>query len=184
MQKFRIVTRLLCWDDEAFYLEQRFVGERGFVHAIAVAKQTVVSNSKAVQASVPAVLKLAGLADAVRYAPGCCCLWFCAPFAFLSLFRCLFFCLWVPMCVLQPAGAGGCGTLDGCRQHFERRAAQGSRTWQEGVGGGTWCKTRVCMSVIYFWTYFGVSLLYCLLNRNSVIQIRCQNAWGSSGSLQ
>jgi hypothetical protein len=40
----------LAWDDNSFYLEQRFIGRRGFVHAIAIAKQTLVGGGSPQQA--------------------------------------------------------------------------------------------------------------------------------------
>ena len=39
-------TRVLAWDESAFYLEQRFVKEDGFVHAIVLTKNTVIQENK------------------------------------------------------------------------------------------------------------------------------------------
>lgn len=63
LQPYTISTRLLCWDDTSFYLEQRFVGKRGFVHAIAIAKQTLVGRD----ATVDKVLKILGHEGELRY---------------------------------------------------------------------------------------------------------------------
>ncbi|ELR18394.1 Mesenchymal stem cell protein DSCD75 family protein [Acanthamoeba castellanii str. Neff] len=45
-QTFSVRTKLLCWDDKAFYVEQQFVS-KGFVHCIALIKQVVVGTSPA-----------------------------------------------------------------------------------------------------------------------------------------
>ena len=44
-QLFTLTTRLVYWNDNAFYLEQRFTGRDGFVHAIAFVKMVVRSES-------------------------------------------------------------------------------------------------------------------------------------------
>jgi len=45
-QKMILRTRVLAWDESAFYLEQRFVKEDGFVHAIVLTKNTVIQENK------------------------------------------------------------------------------------------------------------------------------------------
>ena len=70
---------MLCWDESAFYLEQRFVSQRGFVHAIAIAKQSIVGGG------TPAtVLQLVGLGEMKSPAVPddgvcalCCCVLLC-----------------------------------------------------------------------------------------------------------
>ena len=41
-QKVVLRTRVLAWDESAFYLEQRFIREDGFVYAIVLTKNTVI----------------------------------------------------------------------------------------------------------------------------------------------
>lgn len=45
-QKVILRTRVLAWDESAFYLEQRFITEDGFVHAIVLTKNTVIQANK------------------------------------------------------------------------------------------------------------------------------------------
>jgi len=42
-QGFDIETKLVCWDDNYFYLEQK-ITRNGFVHCVAVIKQVVSIN--------------------------------------------------------------------------------------------------------------------------------------------
>ncbi|KAM4688722.1 protein THEM6 [Discoglossus pictus] len=45
-ENFEIRTRLLCWDDKAFYVEQRFVAPRDeFVCAVLLSRQHIMGNS-------------------------------------------------------------------------------------------------------------------------------------------
>ncbi|XP_026545771.1 protein THEM6-like [Notechis scutatus] len=45
-ERFAIRTRMLCWDDQAFYLEQQFINCRdGFVHAIVLVQHHVTGMS-------------------------------------------------------------------------------------------------------------------------------------------
>eukprot|EP01090_Pellita_catalonica_P009640 TRINITY_DN20767_c0_g1_i1.p1 TRINITY_DN20767_c0_g1~~TRINITY_DN20767_c0_g1_i1.p1 ORF type:complete len:116 (-),score=4.13 TRINITY_DN20767_c0_g1_i1:799-1146(-) len=45
-QRYYIETKLLTWDDKAFYLEQRLCNHStGFVHCIALVKQNIVGAS-------------------------------------------------------------------------------------------------------------------------------------------
>ncbi|XP_053323439.1 protein THEM6 [Spea bombifrons] len=46
LERFEIQTRLLCWDDRAFYVEQRFVSPKdGFICAVLLSRQHVIGNS-------------------------------------------------------------------------------------------------------------------------------------------
>ena len=45
-QKVILRTRVLAWDENAFYLEQRFTTEDGFVYAIVLTKNTVIQANK------------------------------------------------------------------------------------------------------------------------------------------
>ncbi|XP_075050725.1 protein THEM6-like [Mixophyes fleayi] len=46
LEAFEIRTRLLCWDDKAFYVEQRFVAPSdGFVCAVLLSRQHILGNS-------------------------------------------------------------------------------------------------------------------------------------------
>ncbi|KAL9971846.1 hypothetical protein ACROYT_G018058 [Oculina patagonica] len=45
-QKVILKTRVLAWDETAFYLEQRFTTEDGFVYAIVLTKNTVIQANK------------------------------------------------------------------------------------------------------------------------------------------
>lgn len=45
-QKVFLKTRVIAWDESAFYLEQQFTGEDGFVYAVALTKNTVVQGNK------------------------------------------------------------------------------------------------------------------------------------------
>ncbi|KAE8599850.1 hypothetical protein XENTR_v10017357 [Xenopus tropicalis] len=46
LETFEIRTRLLCWDDKAFYVEQRFVAPKDdFVCAVLLSRQHVIGNS-------------------------------------------------------------------------------------------------------------------------------------------
>lgn len=45
-QAFEIRTRLICWDDKAFYVEQRFVAPNdGFVCAVLLSRQHIIGNT-------------------------------------------------------------------------------------------------------------------------------------------
>ena len=57
-QLFTLTTRLVYWNDNAFYLEQRFIGRDGFVHAIAFVK--MVMRSKNCRVSPGEVAKRVG----------------------------------------------------------------------------------------------------------------------------
>lgn len=41
-QKVVLKTRVLFWDEKAFYMEQRFVDEEGFVYAIVLTKNHII----------------------------------------------------------------------------------------------------------------------------------------------
>ena len=43
--RFSLSTRIVYWSNEAFYLEQRFLGQDGFTHAIAMVKMVARSKS-------------------------------------------------------------------------------------------------------------------------------------------
>ncbi|KAM9308847.1 LOW QUALITY PROTEIN: protein THEM6 [Gastrophryne carolinensis] len=46
LEAFQIRTRLLCWDERAFYLEQRFVAPRdGFVCAVLLSRQHIIGSA-------------------------------------------------------------------------------------------------------------------------------------------
>lgn len=45
-QKVFLRTRVLAWDEKAFYLEQRFITEDGFVYAVVLTKNTVIQANK------------------------------------------------------------------------------------------------------------------------------------------
>ncbi|XP_063307060.1 protein THEM6 [Pelobates fuscus] len=46
LETFEIRSRLLCWDDKAFYVEQRFVAPKdGFVCAVLLSRQHIIGNS-------------------------------------------------------------------------------------------------------------------------------------------
>ncbi|XP_072007090.1 protein THEM6 isoform X1 [Engystomops pustulosus] len=46
LEAFEIRTRLLCWDEKAFYVEQRFVAPKdGFVCAVLLSRQHIIGNS-------------------------------------------------------------------------------------------------------------------------------------------
>lgn len=42
---FTITTKVIYWDSQGIYLESRFVGGDGFIHAIAICKQRVTNCS-------------------------------------------------------------------------------------------------------------------------------------------
>lgn len=42
---FTITTKVIYWDSQGIFLESRFVGSDGFVHAIAICKQRVTDCS-------------------------------------------------------------------------------------------------------------------------------------------
>lgn len=42
---FEITTKIIYWDDQGIFMESRFVGKDGFVHAIAICKQRVTDCS-------------------------------------------------------------------------------------------------------------------------------------------
>lgn len=42
---FTITTKVIYWDSQGIYLESRFVGKDGFIHAIAICKQRVINCS-------------------------------------------------------------------------------------------------------------------------------------------
>ncbi|XP_040208031.1 protein THEM6 [Rana temporaria] len=45
-EAFEIRTRLICWDDKAFYVEQRFVAPKdGFVCAVLLSRQHIIGNT-------------------------------------------------------------------------------------------------------------------------------------------
>lgn len=45
-EKVILRTKVLAWDESAFYLEQRFTKEDGFVYAIVLSKNTVIQANK------------------------------------------------------------------------------------------------------------------------------------------
>lgn len=55
-QKVILTTRVLAWDETAFYLEQRFSDLQGFLHAVVVTKNTVVQATKTERLVSPADL--------------------------------------------------------------------------------------------------------------------------------
>lgn len=55
-QKVRLTTKVVCWDEKAFYVEQSFINEDNFVCAIAIAKQSLVQGKKQEQVVTPGVL--------------------------------------------------------------------------------------------------------------------------------
>uniref|UniRef100_A0A8C5RSV6 Protein THEM6 n=1 Tax=Laticauda laticaudata TaxID=8630 RepID=A0A8C5RSV6_LATLA len=45
-ERFAIRTRMLCWDDHAFYLEQQFIScQDGFVHAVVLVQHHIIGMS-------------------------------------------------------------------------------------------------------------------------------------------
>lgn len=42
---FDITTKIVYWDDQGIFMESRFVGKDGFIHAIAICKQRVIDCS-------------------------------------------------------------------------------------------------------------------------------------------
>eukprot|EP01147_Barroeca_monosierra_P010296 gene10296-2442_t len=54
-QYFVLRSQVLCWDEKAFYVEQRFITNDGFVRAIFFAKQAIVKTT------TTAILKEMGL---------------------------------------------------------------------------------------------------------------------------
>lgn len=42
---FEITSKIIYWDAQSIYIESRFVGKDGFIHAIAIAKQRVIDCS-------------------------------------------------------------------------------------------------------------------------------------------
>lgn len=42
---FEITTKIIYWDSQSIYMESRFVGKDGFIHAIAFCKQRVMDCS-------------------------------------------------------------------------------------------------------------------------------------------
>ena len=44
-ERFSLSTKLVHWNDDALYLEQRFIGKAGFTYAIAMVKMVVRSKS-------------------------------------------------------------------------------------------------------------------------------------------
>lgn len=52
-QKIVLQTRVLAWDEDAFYLEQRFVGKDGFVHALVLSKNKTVSRDNSGRLFMP-----------------------------------------------------------------------------------------------------------------------------------
>lgn len=42
---FDITTKIIYWDSQGIYMESRFVGKDGFIHAIAICKQRVIDCS-------------------------------------------------------------------------------------------------------------------------------------------
>lgn len=55
-QKVFLKTRVIAWDESAFYLEQQFMGEDGFVYAVALTKNTVIQGNKRDRLVSPAEL--------------------------------------------------------------------------------------------------------------------------------
>ncbi|XP_068702368.1 protein THEM6-like [Montipora foliosa] len=55
-QKVVLTTRVLAWDETAFYLEQRFSDFGGFVYAVVITKNTLVQGSKAERRNSPSEL--------------------------------------------------------------------------------------------------------------------------------
>lgn len=55
-QKVILTTRVLAWDETAFYLEQRFSDLQGFLYAVVVTKNTVVQATKTERLVSPADL--------------------------------------------------------------------------------------------------------------------------------
>ena len=55
-QKVLLKTRVLAWDEKAFYLEQRFVDVGGFVYAIVLTKNQVIPANKREAFSPPGEL--------------------------------------------------------------------------------------------------------------------------------
>ena len=55
-QKVILKTRVLAWDETAFYLEQRFADVDGFVYAIALTKNKVIQANKKERVVSPAEL--------------------------------------------------------------------------------------------------------------------------------
>ena len=55
-QKVLLKTRVLAWDETAFYLEQRFVAVDGFVYATVLTKNKVIQANKMERFVSPAEL--------------------------------------------------------------------------------------------------------------------------------
>ena len=55
-QKVLLKTRVLAWDETAFYLEQKFADIDGFIYAIVLTKNTVVQANKTERFVSPAEL--------------------------------------------------------------------------------------------------------------------------------
>ncbi|EGD83133.1 hypothetical protein PTSG_03769 [Salpingoeca rosetta] len=62
-QAYDLTSQVLCWDESAFYVEQRFVTKDGFVRAIFFAKQAIVKTT------THDVLKELGFKDTTSPAP-------------------------------------------------------------------------------------------------------------------
>ncbi|XP_072266624.1 protein THEM6 [Pyxicephalus adspersus] len=69
-EAFEIRTRLLCWDDKAFYVEQRFVAPKdGFVCAVLLSRQHITGNTpdKVVQSMCKRKVESPGFPDEVMH---------------------------------------------------------------------------------------------------------------------
>ena len=66
LQTFDIETKLVGWDEKYFYIEQRFVSERG-LHCIAHVRGVFVCNRK--QVDIQLIVKEAGFTDAAPELP-------------------------------------------------------------------------------------------------------------------
>jgi acyl-CoA thioesterase FadM len=42
---FEITTKIIYWDDKSVYMEHKFIGRVGFVHAVVIGRQRVVKVS-------------------------------------------------------------------------------------------------------------------------------------------
>lgn len=68
-QRFTLTTKVVHWSDDAFYLEQRFTGEDGFIYAIAMVKMVARSEHGRVSTVEFAKLMAAEGADNVESPP-------------------------------------------------------------------------------------------------------------------
>lgn len=44
-QLFEITSKIIYWDAQSIFIESRFIGKDGFIHAIAICKQRVIDCS-------------------------------------------------------------------------------------------------------------------------------------------